>query len=129
MTKICQLGQNTTLSATSQCSVMPASWPENLGTWTDSPGKQQTLNWTPTSANHAMWWVTACDHQTTFNVHIICKSPTGEVWKKGLFLEILDSHHLGTVLFPLNTRCSWDKPNNLNPSSWLYRASMISNPL
>jgi len=36
--------------------------------------------------------------------------------KKGLFLGILDSHLLGTILFPLNTCCSWVKVNNLNPA-------------
>ena len=64
-----------------------------------------------------MWRITAGTVQTTVNVCIIGISPTGDVWKKGLFLEILNSHWLGTILFPLNTYCSWDNLKTLNPSS------------
>ena len=78
-------------------------------------GKQQTLNWTPGSANHAMWRVTACTDHTTVNVHIIAYLQLVRSGKKGL-LEILDSHRFGTVLFPLNACCSWDQLNTLNPS-------------
>lgn len=97
------------MSAIPQSSVIPARWQENLGTCADSYVKQQRQHCNPNKCH-------SCNAQLNSGVHIICISPTGDIWKKGLLLEILNFRWLGPILDPLTAFCSCDGPNILKPS-------------